>query len=140
LPSSSPSILDRVPRGLPALERAGELSRVAAKVGFDWPDPRGAYEKIVEEVREVGAVLDSTATNREDRLEDELGDLLFAVANLCRKLGIRPESALRRTLRKFQDRFRRIEERFGRLEGVSLEAMEAVWQEAKTPPTGGDPT
>jgi MazG family protein len=137
--ATAPSILDRVPRSLPALERAGELSCVAAKVGFDWPEPRGAYDKVAEEVREVGEVLVSNAADREDRLEDELGDLLFAVANLCRKLGIRPESALRRTLRKFQARFRKIEERFGTLEGVSLEAMEAVWQEAKLPPGEGGP-
>jgi MazG family protein len=149
------SRLDGVPRSLPALERAHQLGRRAAKAGFDWPDAAGAFEKIVEETEEVRVLLREAAEHPEgeaspidarppeaggpqDRqsearfqIEAELGDLLFAVTNLCRKLGVAPEKALRRTLRKFCDRFRAIERRFPTMEGIPLEEMEAVWQEAK---------
>lgn len=129
------SRLDGVPRSLPVLERAHQLSREAAKAGFDWPDARGAYEKVLEEAEEVRVLLesaDSAADGASERLEAELGDLLFAATNLCRKLNVTPEAALRKTLKKFCDRFRAIERTYPDLETRTLEEMEAVWQHAKS--------
>ena len=139
--SPQPSRLDGVPRALPPLERALELGRKAAKAGFDWPDPRGALEKVREELSEVEALLEASGSGgSRAKLEEELGDLLFAVVSLCRKLDIAPDSALRRTLKKFCDRFRALEERFPKLEETSLEAMEAAWQGAKlNPPASSFP-
>jgi MazG family protein len=135
------SRLDGVPRSLPALERSFEIGKRAAQAGFDWPDARGALAKVSEEVAEIEELLGASAqaagetgagSTLRSRLEEEMGDLLFAVVSLSRKLDIRPEAALRRTLRKFCGRFRRIEERFPHLEKASLEEMEAVWQESKS--------
>lgn len=133
------SRLDSVPRNLPLLERAREIGRAAALDGFDWPDPSGALEKVAEELGEVRAALDRaraapggvSGEAARDLLQSELGDLLFAVTNLCRKLDISPEAALRRTLRKFRERFEAIERAFPDLRAVTLEEMEAVWQAAK---------
>lgn len=132
--SESTSRLDKVPRSLPVLERADSLARQAAKVGFDWPDARGAFEKVLEESEEVGDLLKRRDAGRQvDRLdlEDELGDLLFAVVNLCRKLEVPAARALRRTLRKFCERFRAVEASFPEIDKATLEEMEAVWQQAK---------
>jgi MazG family protein len=123
------SRLAGVPRSLPPLERAHELGRKAARAGFDWPGPEGALEKVEEEIGEVKAAL-AAGGNREG-IEEELGDLLFAAANLCRKLDVRPSEALRKTLAKFCARFAAIEERFPEMEKASLEEMEAVWNAAK---------
>lgn len=134
------SRLDGVPRALPPLERAFELGKKAAKAGFDWPDPQGAMDKVLEELAEVRELLEtSSASDGAERahLEEELGDLLFAMVSLCRKLNVQPDSALRRTLKKFCERFRALEARFPQLEKASLLEMEAVWQEAKSP--GGTP-
>jgi MazG family protein len=134
-----PSIMDRVPRNLPSLERSYEVGRVAAGVGFDWPSARGALEKIVEETKEVEALLaGKSPAGGSPELEGELGDLLFAVANLCRKLEIRPEKALKNTLAKFCRRFRVVEERFPDLAKATLEDMEAAWQDAKCSEGGRD--
>jgi MazG family protein len=132
--SEAGSRLDGVPRSLPVLERAHQLSREAAKAGFDWPDARGAYEKVLEEAEEVRALLESADSGTDspsERLESELGDLLFAAANLSRKLDVAPEVALRKTLKKFCQRFRAIERTYPDLESRTLEEMEAVWQDAK---------
>jgi tetrapyrrole methylase family protein/MazG family protein/ATP diphosphatase len=129
-----PSRLDGVPRSLPPLDRAFELGRKAAKAGFDWPDASGAFEKVREELDEVRRQMDlhSAAPGAAGpALAEELGDLLFAAVNLCRKLEVRPEAALRGTLRKFCERFHAIEERYPEMERASLEEMESVWQEAK---------
>jgi tetrapyrrole methylase family protein/MazG family protein len=126
------SRLDRVPRSLPPLERADSLGRAAAKAGFDWPSASGALEKVREELDEVSAELNGNSPGAA-RLEEELGDVLFAVASLCRKLEISPDRALRKTLKKFTERFRYIEEKLPSLESASLEAMETLWQEAKLP-------
>lgn len=138
------SRLDVVPRSLPPLVRAFELGREAAKAGFDWPDAAGAFEKVEEEIEEVRSLLQKRAhrvssTGRgEDSadpgLEEELGDLLFAVVSLCRKAAVRPDEALRSTLKKFYQRFQAIEERFPDMEGQCLDAMEKVWQEEKRRP------
>jgi ATP diphosphatase len=128
-----PSVLDGVALGLPALTRAEKLQKRAARVGFDWPAPEPVIEKIYEEIEEVRAELDQGGMAV--RLEDEVGDLLFAVANLARHLGIDPESALRRSNAKFERRFRALEqglEDSGKTPNESsLEDLEALWQEIK---------
>jgi len=128
-----PSVLDGVTAALPGLTRAVKLQRRAARVGFDWPAPRQVLDKIEEEIGELRRELD--AGGLPERVEDELGDLLFALANLARHLEVDPEAALRRCNAKFERRFRKVEESFaaeGRdLESVTLEAMEDAWQAAK---------
>ncbi len=127
-------LLRDVPVGLPALTRAVKLQKRAGAVGFDWNDPRAVVAKIREEIEELEAELAGDDGDR-NRLEDELGDILFAAANLGRHLAIDPETALRRANAKFQRRFRHIEtelDRQGqRLEDASLEAMESLWDDAK---------
>lgn len=135
----TPGVLDDVPLALPALMRAEKLQKRAARVGFDWPEAAQVLDKIEEEIAELRAELASGAGS--DRLEDELGDLLFAAANLARHLNIDPEAALRRTNRKFEVRFRRIEALLaaaGRTPAeASLDEMEALWQRAKAEEHGG---
>ncbi|MDR3374386.1 MAG: MazG nucleotide pyrophosphohydrolase domain-containing protein, partial [Ancalomicrobiaceae bacterium] len=105
----------------------------AGKVGFDWNDPKAVIAKIREELGEIEAEIDAKASR--DRLEDELGDVLFAVANLARHLKLDPDAALRRTDEKFRRRFGHIEAVLaaqGRALGdASLDEMEAIWQDAK---------
>ena len=127
------SVLDGVPLALPALTRAEKLTKRAVRVGFDWPHTDQVFDKIEEE---LGELRDEIAADADrDRLEDELGDLLFCVANLARHLKIDPENALRRTNRKFERRFRAIEDSFteeGRdIADASLDEMEVRWQDAK---------
>jgi MazG family protein len=129
-------ILSGVPRALPALLRAYELSSRAAAVGFDWTTAADVLEKIEEEVAELRA-----ATEREcdpKRVEEELGDMFFALTNLARKLGVEPEAALRMANDKFQKRFEGIE-RAAKAGGkalreLSLSEMEALWQREKGRP------
>ncbi len=118
------SALAGVALALPALERAAKLQRRAARVGFDWPDTQGPRAKITEELAELDAETDR------DRQHEELGDLLFAVVNLARHLKIEPEAALRDANRKFEQRFRAIEQEPGFAE-LPLEAKEALWTRAK---------
>ena len=125
------SALDGVGLGLPALTRAAKLQRRAARVGFDWPDVAPIFAKIEEEIAELRAAQSEGA----ERIEDELGDLLFAVVNLARRLETDPEQALRRACRKFERRFHHVEERLaaaGKAPGAAtLDEMEAHWQCAK---------
>ncbi len=125
-----PSALDGVGLGLPALVRAVKLQRRAARVGFDWPEARQIFAKIAEEIAELE---DAIAGGTPDRIEDEMGDLLFAVANLARRLETDPEQALRRAARKFERRFRAVEAALAErgVENASLDAMEALWQRVK---------
>lgn len=127
------SLLDDVPLGLPALTRAEKLQKRAARGGFDWPETSQVWAKIDEELGELRAELDAGA--RPDRVEDELGDVLFTLANLARHLKIDPEEALRRTNRKFEKRFRAVEQalsRDGREMGETpLGELEGLWQVAK---------
>nr|WP_274600129.1 nucleoside triphosphate pyrophosphohydrolase [Halorhodospira abdelmalekii] len=129
---SGDSALDDVATALPALMRAGKLQRRAARVGFDWPDYRGTLEKIYEELNEVKAEL---PTADPQRLEDEIGDVLFAVTNLSRHLGVDSETALRRAGQRFEQRFRAVEAEFRQhntpLKGQPIEVLEAAWQRAK---------
>src|SRR5437588_9743131 len=101
------SVLDGVALALPALLRAAKISRRAARIGFDWPDARAVIPKLAEEIGELEAELDRGAPAA--ALEEEMGDLLFAAANLARKLDIEPETALRHATAKFERRFRRAE-------------------------------
>ena len=121
-----------VPDGLPALSRAAKLTSRAARVGFDWPDAEAVLRKLDEEVGELRAELGEADP---DRLADEVGDLLFVLANLARKLELDPEECLRRANRKFANWFNKMEELAGStgygLAEMSLEAMEAEWQKIK---------
>ncbi|MBI4264465.1 MAG: nucleoside triphosphate pyrophosphohydrolase [Acidobacteria bacterium] len=127
--------LGGVPRTLPSLLRAYEISARAAAVGFDWARPADVLDKIEEEVAEVRHEVESGATGHLSRAEDEMGDLLFALANLSRKLGIEPEAALRRANDKFTRRFEAMEEAFAArgkaLSEVPLQEMEDEWQRVK---------
>ena len=126
------ALLSGVPKAMPALLRAHEIGTRVAAVGFDWVKAGDVIEKIEEEVREVRAALEHEGPAR---VEEEMGDLLFAMANLARKLGVEPESALRRANEKFSERFTRLESRFdaqGRsVHDATLEEMEGVWGEVK---------
>ena len=130
------SALDGVPRALPALLRAQRLQGKASRVGFDWPDPRGAWEKVEEEVREAGAVLTDNA-----RLEEELGDLLFSLVNVARLAGIDAEGALGHASDKFRRRFADMERRLhaaGKaVDSVPLEELERCWEAAKAQEQSG---
>ena len=127
--------LSGVPKTLPALLRAYEISARAAAVGFDWAHADDVLDKIEEEVAEVRHEVESGATGHLSRAEEEMGDLLFAIANLSRKLGIEPESALRRANEKFTRRFDALEQAFaarGRsLQDATLPEMEDEWQRLK---------
>ena len=119
------SALAGVALALPALLRAEKLQKRAARVGFDWPDEAGPRAKIDEELAEVAAA-------PADEVEEEIGDLLFAVVNWARHKGIDPEAALRAASGKFERRFRAMEARAGNgLDGLSLDEMEELWQAAK---------
>jgi len=126
------SVLEGVPRELPALARAERLTEKASRVGFDWPDASGARAKVAEELAELDEAI---VSGDRARMEDELGDLLFATANLARKLGLPPEEALRGTLGKFITRFAYIETALARQGvphgGATLEEMDRLWDEAK---------
>jgi ATP diphosphatase len=126
-------VLAGVPLGLPALTRAQKLTARAARVGFDWPDAAAVLDKLDEEVGELRAEL--TEGDR-DRLEDEVGDMLFVLANLARKLDLDPETCLRRANAKFARRFRAIETALaaeGRTPAdATLAEMEEAWTAAKT--------
>ncbi len=121
-----------IPVGLPALTRAVKLSARAARVGFDWPDVEEAFDKIEEEIAELRHELPVADPAR---LADELGDVLFTVANVARKLGLDAEACLRQANAKFVRRFEamegRIEQDGSSLPESSLERMEAVWQQIK---------
>ena len=121
---SDRSALAGVARALPALLRAEKLQKRAARVGFDWPDPSGAKAKILEE-------LDEIETAGPDTLEEEVGDLLFAVVNFARLLKIDPEAALRGANGKFERRFRAMEALDERFAERSLEEQELLWQRVK---------
>ena len=128
-------VLSGVPKSLPALLRAYELSSRAATVGFDWAGPGDVLDKLDEEVAEIRQEVESGATGHLSRAEDEIGDLLFAVANLARKLGVEPESALRRANDKFMHRFEAVERRVtdqGRsMKDATLAELDAEWSEVK---------
>ncbi|GIW41234.1 MAG: nucleoside triphosphate pyrophosphohydrolase [Candidatus Binatia bacterium] len=126
------SVFAGVPRALPALLRAHRLGEKAARVGFDWRDADAVWEKVREEVAEVDR---ARSEGGRDRVEREVGDLLFALASFCRHLDLDAEGALRRALDRFERRFARMEEllrqRGRRVEEASPEELDAAWEEAK---------
>jgi MazG family protein len=147
---TSPALLlDGVSSKMPALQEAHKISSKAAHVGFDWPEIQGLFEKLTEETRELQEHLDglpvagshsspkgAIPTELHEHIEAEVGDLFFVLVNIARYLSVDPESALRKTNRKFRRRFGWMEEQLreqGRtLEQATLEEMETLWQQAKT--------
>ena len=130
------SILEGIPDSMPALLRAQRLQSRAAKVGFDWEHIDDVLNKVEEE---IGEFRDALKTQDEDKVEDELGDILFALVNVSRYVGANAENALRRTIAKFIKRFRHIEMHAStnglELRDMSLDEMEALWQESKGNPS-----
>jgi MazG family protein len=136
-----PSLLDSVPRSFPALMEAAKIGSRTSKAGFDWPDAEGVFEKLEEEIAELREAVQQRSGQNAGEIRgvqdkgavaEELGDLLFTVVNLARKLGVDPELALRGTNRKFRRRFAAME-RFSiaPLEEYSPEQLEALWNQAK---------
>ena len=127
------SLLDDLPLALPALLRASKLTKRAARVGFDWPNAEAVFDKLDEE---LGELKDAIKEQDQDHIAEELGDLLFVISNLARKLKVDPEDALRSTNAKFETRFKFIEQRLDQQdrspEEATLEEMEALWLEAKS--------
>lgn len=126
------SILDDVPVHFPALLEALKLTTKAAKIGFDWEDVSQIFDKLNEEIDELNVAI---SNDEQEKIEEEIGDLLFVVVNLARKLDVEPETALKKTNRKFRERFgyieRELKTRGRSLEQSNLEEMDALWNEAK---------
>lgn len=126
------SVLDGIPRHLPSLMRAQTIQRKAARVGFDWDSVSDVFPKIEEEIQELKS---SVAAAEAEAIEIEIGDLLFSIVNLCRFLGVEAEEALRKSNRKFFNRFQLVEaeiERQGKtFNDYDLAGLDAIWEEAK---------
>jgi MazG family protein len=125
-------VLQGLAKGLDPLLKAHRIQDRVSGVGFDWEDARGAWEKVAEELEEVGTALDE---GDQDAVEDELGDLLFAAVNLTRLAGAHPDTVLERANRKFQKRFEALED-LARARGISLveadlEVLDGLWEELK---------
>jgi len=127
------SIIDGIPEELPALLKAYRIQEKASKTGFDWKDANPVYEKVVEEINELKENVDLGKPIKE--IEDELGDVLFSLVNYARFLKINPEDALRKTIKKFRNRFQKIEkyaeENNKVLDEMSIEEMDTIWDKAK---------
>lgn len=130
---SQTDAMHKIPKELPALYRADKIQAKAKKVGFDWPDVSGAFEKVAEESKEVQ---DAVAGGSKEDIEKEVGDLLFAAVNVARMLDVDPEIALNKTSDKFVSRFFYVESKakeMGRkLPEMTLEEMDKLWEEAKS--------
>lgn len=122
------SQLDDIPVGLPALSRSQKLSKRASQVGFDWPDYHGVVEKVHEELAEVEEAIEQ---GDHAAIKDELGDLLFITASLCRHFGIDAEDALRQGNRKFERRFRAMEPALNAESDRDPERLDRIWADAK---------
>ena len=136
--SETPSQMDGVARALPALIRAEKLQKRAARVGFDWPDAQGALDKVREEIDELQAEVEQ---RDQERLQDELGDLLFAMVNVARLMGMDAEQTLSRANEKFERRFRAMEKHLHDvghpdLHELSLAEMDAAWEQIKRKESG----
>lgn len=130
------SMLADIPRAMPAMLEATKLGSRAAKVGFDWPDVNGLFDKLAEEIAELRAEIAApeTEARRGERIQDELGDLLFTAVHLARHLHVDPEFALRGTNAKFRERFAVMEQEAGGREGLeklTAEELEGLWERAK---------
>jgi MazG family protein len=127
------SVLEGVPVGLPSMIRAVKLQKKAAKVGFDWPDVEGAFGKLREEIEELQEEIKQGMHH--SKVEEELGDVLFSLLNVARKLKIDPDAALRGTNRKFETRFsymeKQLKARGTSVDNSDLATMDALWDEAK---------
>lgn len=137
-PEDNASLLDGVSSKAPALMEAHQLSTKAARVGFDWQNIEDIFDKLHEELDELREAMREHAESKEagkERVREEVGDVLFAVVNIARHLGVEPEAALKVTNRKFRRRFHHVEsglaERGRTPDAATLEEMEALWQEAK---------
>ena len=126
------SVLDGVPRSLPALQRSRQLQKRAAKLGFDWDDAAGPWAKVFEELEELQQAVEMASNQA---ITWAVGDLLIAVVNLARHLGVNAEDALRQASNRFEERFRAVEQsaaaRGQRLADMSLKEMDELWEEAK---------
>jgi len=133
--SAKSSILDDIPRTMPAMLEAGKLGSRAAKVGFDWPDASGLFDKLQEEIVELKAELTpSSGSQSQAAIEAEFGDLLFTVVNLARHLKVDPESALRATNAKFRRRFVAMESAAGSTDALAASTpseLDLLWNQAK---------
>ena len=129
------SLMDDIPFTLPGLSRAVKIQNRAGRIGFDWPDIEPVFDKLHEEIGEVHEAIKSGSASK---MEDEIGDLLFVVANIARHLEIDPEQAVRRTNGKFISRFKHVEALSAKSgkQTLSLEELEAFWQAAKTAEKG----
>ena len=134
-PEKPESMLNDIPRTMPAMLEARQLGSRAAKIGFDWPDVNGLFDKLAEETRELRHEIESGETShRNERITEELGDLLFTAVNLARHLHVDPEVALRKTNAKFRRRFAAMEREAGgrsQLEKLSADELETLWSRAK---------
>lgn len=132
------SVLDGLPRQMPALLRAFRIQEKVAKVNFDWNDVRDVLAKVREEIDELEEAINST---EKARMEQEIGDLFFSVVNLSRHIGIPPEDALHKSNQRFSERFRYIEKALElkgeRIEQASFERLDTLWEEAKKRTGGG---
>lgn len=126
------SVLGNIPKSMPALQRAFRIGERAGRVGFDWSRPEEVLKKVYEELKEVEEAL---AEDSQIKIREEIGDLLFAIANLSRKLNLNPEEVLREAVKKFEKRFRAMEQKIkvqGRdLKETSLEEMDEIWERLK---------
>ena len=127
------SLIDGIPEELPALLKAFRIQEKASKVGFDWKDEKPVYDKILEEINELKEKVQLNKSQKE--IEDEFGDVLFSIVNYSRFLKINPEDALRKTIKKFKNRFHKIEE-FAKenntaLEKMTLDEMDEIWNKSK---------
>ena len=127
------SVIDGIPEELPALLKAYRIQEKASKVGFDWKDEKPVFDKIIEEINELRNNIDTGKPVKE--IENEFGDVLFSIVNYSRFLKINPEDALRRTIKKFRERFQKIEkyaeENNRVLDEMTLEEMDEIWNKAK---------
>jgi XTP/dITP diphosphohydrolase len=133
LEKGNKSVLSGVPAGLPAMVKAYRIQEKASGVGFDWEQPEQVWEKVIEEMKELRHEVEIGADHK--KREDEMGDLIFALVNYARFIGVNPEDALERTNRKFISRFRHLEERAREenktLHEMTLAEMDVYWNEAK---------
>ena len=125
------SVLDGVPLSLPTLTRARRIQEKASSVGFDWKEIKPIWSKVHEEISELSEAI---TLEQKDKIQEEMGDVLFSVVNLARFLDIDPEASLRQTIRKFESRFKKVEKSFENSEQMtkaSLDKMDKIWNQAK---------
>ena len=125
------SVLDGVPLSLPTLTRARRIQEKASSVGFDWKEIKPIWSKVHEEISELSEAI---TLEQKDKIQDEMGDVLFSVVNLARFLDIDPEASLRQKIRKFESRFKKVEKSFENSEQMtkaSLDQMDKIWNQAK---------